>query len=128
MKLDHEFVRKLLINFEKCTDINGISEQSLKKVADDCGKNWDELCYTLEKLKEADFITTRILYGSNVPVFIQKGNLTYNGHEFLDTIRDPKIWKKTKEIAHNFQSISLSELSKIGATVLADAVKHFLQY
>ncbi len=128
MKLDHDFVRNLLIGFEKCSNISGISEQELKNIATKNNKNWDELCYTLIKLKEGGFITSTILYGSNVPVYIRPGNLTYKGHEFLDTIRDPKIWRKTKNIARNFQSISLSELSKIGATVLTKAIQEFLNF
>ena len=48
--------------------------------------------------------------------------LTWNGHEFLDSIRDNKIWEKTKE-HFSQKGIEMSfELVKSAAIKIASAV------
>lgn len=39
--------------------------------------------------------------------------LTWQGHEFLDDIRDPDIWRKTKERAKSISSVGVSFLWEI---------------
>jgi hypothetical protein len=39
--------------------------------------------------------------------------LTWQGHEFLDNVRDPDIWRKTKERAKTVTSVGLSFLWEI---------------
>jgi hypothetical protein len=40
--------------------------------------------------------------------------LTYNGHEYLDTIRDPEAWRFTKETAKNAGVAGIKALFDIG--------------
>ena len=47
------------------------------------------------KLVEGNLITTKLRYASN-NLQIYSVNLTYQGHEYLNNIRDNKIWKNTK--------------------------------
>lgn len=41
--------------------------------------------------------------------------LTWNGHEFIDEIRDPEIWRKTKEGADKVGSWSIKLLGEIAS-------------
>lgn len=48
--------------------------------------------------------------------------MTWNGHEFLDAVRDPEIWQKTKDGASKVGSASIEflwEMAKAYAKHLA---------
>ncbi|MNG17028.1 hypothetical protein D3C84_1009860 [compost metagenome] len=44
----------------------------------------------------------------------QPTRLTYNGHEFLDIIRDDEVWKLTKTGAEKVNSSRLGLISELG--------------
>jgi DNA-binding transcriptional ArsR family regulator len=52
--------------------------------------------------------------------------LTWDGHEFLDTIRDPEIWRKTKEGASAAGSWSIGAIKEIGTALLKAKVQSVL--
>ena len=64
------------------------------------------------KLVEGNLITTKLRYASN-NLQIYSVNLTYQGHEYLNNIRDNKIWKNTKKISSKLSSVSLEILKSI---------------
>lgn len=51
------------------------------------------------------------------------GNLTYDGHKFLDNIRDDKVWKDTKTILSKFSSVSLSFVSSVASNVISQLIQ-----
>jgi len=56
---------------------------------------WDEIKYHFALLEEAKLIT-------NLGKWSGRGDLSFSrltsaGHDYVDTIRDPKIWAKTKK-------------------------------
>ena len=58
-------------------------------------------------------------YGINgMPTISQ---LTWQGHEFLDNIRDPGIWGKTKERLKGLPNVAISV---IGEIAMAEIKKH----
>ena len=57
------------------------------------GEDPDRLSYHLRLLIEAGFAKADPLG------FVAISGLTWQGHEFLDSVRDPEIWRKTKEAA-----------------------------
>ena len=44
---------------------------------------------------------------------IEPSRLTWSGHDFLDSIRDPEIWKKTKEGAFSAKGFTLDLLQDL---------------
>jgi hypothetical protein len=40
--------------------------------------------------------------------------LTFQGHEFLDTIREPEVWRRTKEAAGKVGGAGLELLLAVG--------------
>lgn len=78
----------------------------------------DEVFYTIEKLNEAGFINVAIAKMAGGINFKVK-NMTWDGHKFLDNIRDDTIWKKTKQKAGKVvSSVSLPVLSELAASIL----------
>lgn len=63
----------------------------------------DDIYYTCQKLHEAGYL--------NVDFFIDGSccieSMTYNGHQFLDSIRDDGIWKEVKSKISKLASVSL---------------------
>lgn len=49
--------------------------------------------------------------------------LTFRGQEFLDSIRDTEIWRKTKEAAKNGGAASLELVSKVALAYLKKQIK-----
>lgn len=95
MKLNHECVRDLLLYIEE----NVYYGSSLN--IDNCNLtkySSDDIRYAAEKLAEAGYINCKIqkFVTSETPgIFIY--SLTWNGHQFLDNIRDDGVWKDTKK-------------------------------
>ena len=79
----------------------------------DYNKNKEDLEYTIIKLVEGKLITANLRYASNKLQRIYNVNLTYQGHEYLNNIRDNKIWKNTKKVSSKLSSVSLEILKSI---------------
>lgn len=125
MKLDHDLVRCVLLAIEESEDINGINENELLDYLKKYGNydNRNNIAYTVSKLKEASFITGDVRWTSNSPTWIMAGNLTYDGHKFLDNIRDDKVWRDTKKIFSKFSSVSLSLVSSVASNVISQLIQ-----
>lgn len=118
MKLDHDKVRLFLMAIEDSNDQMGLSEESAVSFADDNSMDRDELAYMVTKLHEGSLITGHVAWGNNKPVLIRPGNLTFAGHEYLDNIRDGKIWSSIKARTKGLASISLGVAVELGKSEL----------
>jgi hypothetical protein len=74
----------------------------------------------LLRLKEAGYIDGK--QDTYMPFTFSVSAITWSGHKFLDTVRDPKVWSTTKKIAKKFESVSITLLSNIGAKVIEDTI------
>lgn len=115
MKLNKDCIRDLLIYLEdNLSYTHRISTGSLSL------KDYtrDELVYTVERLSEAGFINScKISSGPCTPTYFVL-SLTYNGHQFLDTIRDDKIWKNTKIATSKLASVSIPIFQEIASSLI----------
>ena len=130
MKLDHDLVRCVLLAIEASENITGINEDELLGYLEKHGSYNDRnsIAYTVSKLKEANFITGNVRWANNSPAWIVAGNLTYEGHKFLDNIRDDKVWKDTKTILSTFSSVSLSFVSSVASNVISQLIQKQLGF
>ena len=116
MKLNYDCVRDVLLAVEKTETIDeNLSLTPLKvvKLFDELPEYKDnEILYTVEKLKEADYINAAISFaaGHYIDGFIS--SITYSGHEYLDNIRDPKVWRKVKNVLDKAGAITLPLISQ----------------
>ena len=51
------------------------------------------------------------------------GNVTFVGHEFLNSVRDPEIWNETKTVAKNMGSWTLDLLSDLAKGLIKTKIK-----
>ena len=77
------------------------------------GHSEEEIAYHVEILDEAGFIEAQDLTTMSGYDW-RPQRLTYDGHEFLDTIRDAEAWRFTKEVAKNAGVSGLKALFDIG--------------
>lgn len=115
MKLNHECVRDLLLYLEDNLDymdeirINNLKIEPYSK---------DELLYTADRLIEAGYLNSRFGWNSQSSHIITVNSISYNGHQFLDTIRDDGIWKTTKNKFAKFSSISLPIIQELASSLI----------
>lgn len=122
MELNQEFVRSLLLFVESNDALKSPSEKELEDFTAKEGHSRDNLVYTIHRLLEAGFIKGDVKYASNKPMWLSISAITYDGHKFLDNIRDPKIWKATKKTSSKIASVSLDILSTISADIIQKVI------
>lgn len=122
MKLNNDCVRDLLLYIEANTNL---SDDIYIESINDLSYLIKELLYTSIKLKEANFINAEIEQtydeengGYSITVF----SLTWQGHKFLDNIRDSGVWKTTKGIISKFSSVSLGIIENVAAQVITNMI------
>jgi len=107
MKLNKELIREILLEVESTEDPLSLKTLNLP------GHTDEEISYHICLLAEAGFLKAHDLTTLNGFNW-SATRLTYEGHEFLDTIRDNEIWRKTKEIAKIAGISSINALFEIG--------------
>lgn len=126
MQLNPECVRDVLLTIESA-DIH--QRMTLDWLAGKINYDNDELWYTCIKLSEAGFLevnTTRQIR-SPLPIISIIRGLTYQGHEFLNEIRDDTNWGKIKEIGKKVSIFSIKQLADIAKTVACEVITSALQ-
>lgn len=119
MKLNHDCVRSLMLYIEENLDLGyrmEISQISLE--------NYDtqELLYTAIKLNEAGYITAKVARYLNGNCSVSVFEITWEGHKFLDTIRDSKVWSHTKSILSKLSSTSITFVSTVASQVITNLI------
>ena len=114
MVRDNDLVRDILLKIE--------AAQKSPLVIDDLGiTDYDReaIGYHLQLLEEVGYIVANFAYGDNVVQEALIDRLTWDGHEFLDTIRSDSVWAQTKStVAATVGSASI-EVIKAVATAVA---------
>lgn len=90
MKLDKDMVRDILLAVE-ASELVPLQWTTL----DLPGRTLQETSYHVMLLDEAGLIEGQDLTTLSTYEW-QPKRLTYQGHEFLDTIRDGEVWRRTK--------------------------------
>jgi hypothetical protein len=122
MKRDMEYVRELLLKIE---DGSKVRMESLLP-EDATEEDLEKLRYHLGMLvDEAGFVRA-------IPAHTMRGkywldiDLTWRGHEFIETVRDPEVWRRTKEGAKKVGSWSVGLLAEMGKAYLKLVAKEKL--
>lgn len=115
MKLNNDCIRDLLIYLENNLDYHEqlyVHNIKLKNYSS------DELSYTVERLKEANFLNCSggIYSQHNIPLAVK--SITYQGHQFLDSIRDDDVWSNAKSKIKAVASVTLPILQELCSSYL----------
>lgn len=127
MVLDHDCVRAILLEVEQCPFNQTLNVEKLTQLLPDFDE--ETIWYACLKMDEGgllDIMTIDMAF-SNMPGIKQITSMTYQGHEFLDSVRDKTIWGKTKAIAKKAGAESIKILVEIAKEVAKAAVVAALQ-
>ncbi|MGK9347641.1 DUF2513 domain-containing protein, partial [Melissococcus plutonius] len=120
MKLNHNCIRDIMLfieeysSFRRCFCLNDFL--SIDQLSD---YNEDTIKYTLAKLGETNFLNADSQWANHDLIRFNTNMLTWEGHKFLDTIRDDKVWADTTSIVSKFSSVSISMVENIASNVIA---------
>lgn len=119
MRLNHDCIRDILLYIEANTDddISCISCDTLLEALSKYDKN--TLFYHIRRMDTANLFDS-VYYSENEPELIS--NLSWDGHHYIDNIRDDKIWSKTKAAASKLASVSLPILIEKAADIAASFI------
>lgn len=110
---DDELVREILLRVEASQEspltIDGLGITDYDRA---------EIGYHLQLLEEAGYIVAGFAYGDNVVQEALVDRLTWDGHEFLDAIRNETVWAETKStVAAAVGSASLEVVKAVATAV-----------
>ncbi len=119
MKLDKDLVREILLAVEAYDEPEGLITLDVP------GHSAEMVAYHVMLLAEADLLVALDTGG------ISRFNwtpmrLTYKGHEFLDTVRDGEVWRRTKAGAEKAGVAGLGVLLELGKAYGKEVLKEKL--
>ena len=116
MKLNYDCVRSILLTVEKSKTIDeelNINPVTVETIFEQLPKYEDsEILYTIEKLKEAGYINAALHFAAGHFIDGAVSSITYSGHEYLDNIREPEVWRKVKTMLKNAGATTLPLISQ----------------
>ena len=79
----------------------------------------DDIFYSVYNLHQIHFIEGNIKNASNkVMYFCEIKNITWDGHQFLNTIRPITVWEATKKGASKLGIMSMNALATISSKIV----------
>lgn len=114
MKLNIECVRDLLLYFESTLEFQ--SELSIKKVLDHFSNDYEEdvIRYTCSKLEEGNLIKLISTKAGGKNIILAISDITFDGHQFIENIRDDKSWGSIISFAQNvLNSTSIQIITQV---------------
>ena len=121
MKRDMELIRKILFEIEEKKPFEEVHNLSVE------GYDKQEIAYHCEMLHQEGFIKN--YYSADCDnfdgvLFFRVQDLTWQGHDLLEVIRQDTIWNKTKEtIAEKGLSITVGTIKTIATAFITAAAE-----
>lgn len=131
MKLNPDCIRAVMLEIEKSWEIGtddreniymgNLGIESLYKALPDYDKK--EIFYTLYNLDQARYIDLTVLWADGGIVYhCTVNHMTFEGHEFLNRIRDHKNWSKVKKGLDAVRNYSLDAISAVSEGIANAAI------
>jgi hypothetical protein len=138
MKLNYDCVRDVLLTLEDTLDIKeltynlGEGEEShfnfsttdIEIIAKhERLKSYPktDIFYSIHKLYEADYIVAGQVNAENLTRYLIQ-DITYNGHEFLQSIKSDTVWNDVKKVSSKVGTMSFPIISSIASNVIAKLI------
>ena len=108
-----ELIRLIMLKVEENCDSNNHKELEID------GYTRDEIIYHCKLLRDAGMINYFAEYANGGVYFFCANELTWEGHDFLDEIRDNSKWGKIKKyIVDHGLPISIDALLEVASKVI----------
>lgn len=120
MKINPDCIRDILLYLEENLYLaeDNFSEINLTQLCENLSYNKDDIWYSVYNLYHIRFIEGRINDAGNHKMFFcDIQNITWIGHQFLNSIRPKSIWEATKEKAKQIGGMSIGTLSTLSMSI-----------
>lgn len=128
MTLNYDCIRDILLflekNLEYTNDPISLEHKrlSINETIDKLSNTYEktDIQYSIEKLYEAHYISMPNIKYNNLHYIVSGSidDITWEGHDFLNNIREKTIWEATKSGAKKIGVTSISALSMISMEVV----------
>lgn len=118
MKRDMDLVRNILLSAEALEHGYVNDSPKIDGYTDEQVAHHIYLMWQAGLVKGAD--TSGVSCDSPTAILI---SVTWQGHDFLDAIRDPEIWKKTKDIAGQAGGFTFELIGELAKGLLKTQIK-----
>lgn len=107
----------------KCVNLNMMYESS------DLNYEKKDIMYSVLKLIECDFIKTYTKSPDNKSYLdiCSIEDVTFRGYQFIESIREPSIWNKTKSIAGKVGNHTLNFIESVAHDVAVESAKELVK-
>ncbi len=129
MKLNYDCLRDVLITLETHLEIEENLRFHLMKldqiIAFDelSGYSKQDIYYCVYNLIEIDYITGNIRFADGgVPHFCAVNNITYHGHEFLQSIKSDTVWNEIKAKIKPVATLSIPIISEVAKKLILSRI------
>lgn len=134
MKLDTNCVRDVLLTVESLQRVFVNDDGDIEKEtlwADDLYAalpQYDKavVFYALYNLDQAGYIDLSVQWISDCVNMCAINYMTYEGHEFLESIRDSKQWSSVKKGLSAIRNYSLAAISSVAEGITSAAINSYL--
>ncbi|AUJ29597.1 DUF2513 domain-containing protein [Liquorilactobacillus hordei] len=126
MKLNNECVRELLLYLEKLP--SKTAQLPFAKIQID-GFSEDEIKFTGSILVKSGFVegVSATSLEDTIPNYIFQ-SITLKGYNFLNNIRSPEVWSKTKVALSHLENVSIDIISTVSSKVLNHLIDKGMGY
>ncbi|HEM3724768.1 TPA: DUF2513 domain-containing protein [Streptococcus suis] len=123
MKFNPEIARDILLDIE---ELHQYPESFVFSASEKFNRakkyDIDNISYHSDKLAEADYIKWEPQYASDVLYTGFIDGLTYDGHQFLETVRSEKIWRETKARTKKLGAVTINILSQVASNIISEMI------
>ena len=122
MKRDMDLVRELLLRIEA----QHIAAGSVLLLLYDRpplkaeNENMDEIAYAMRMIEGAGFLD---LTDTQPAIGVALLGLSWRGHDFLDSVRDPEIWRKAKDGAQKAGGFTVGLLGELAKGLIRTQIE-----
>lgn len=125
MKLNPDCIRDIMFYLEEHLSISSeleIEEVSVYTLEKALSYPIQELANTLFVLDDAGFIVSNYDFGSDHIDAFDIFRITYDGYQFIESVRPEPVWNKVKSVGRHVGSFSMSTITQIATSVLTAMV------
>lgn len=119
MKREPEVIRQLLLDLEACETRNSFKLETILKLSSN--KDAELVAAHVRLMLDAGLLTTFTdHYGQE---HRDRLSISNSGYDFLDSVRDDEVWRKTKAVAEEVKSTAIETFKEIAKGFVTTQLK-----
>ncbi|MBJ7676933.1 DUF2513 domain-containing protein [Weissella confusa] len=119
MKLLEDNVRNVLLDMEEHMKLHDDwTNADIMEASRRTKISSDDYSYTIDSLLDGGYINGKRQRTMGGYIYMIK-SISFSGHQFLDTVRSPEIWRQTKSLTSKFEGVTIEILSQVATNLIS---------